>query len=85
MSSFQINLPGELKRLVEEQATTRGFDTPSEYVQSLVEQDRLRDLRTEVEASLVEAARSPSTPLTGQDWNDIRSRGRALLQRRRGT
>jgi hypothetical protein len=84
MSSFQIDLPGELQRYVEEQATTRGFGTPGEYVQSLLEQDRLRNLRAEVEAFLVDAVRSPSTPLTGQDWDDIRRRGRAMLERRRG-
>jgi antitoxin ParD1/3/4 len=84
MSSIQIELPDELKRFLEAQATSRGFETPSEYVRSLLEQDRIRNLRTELEELLLEAVRTPSSPLTDQDWEDIRRRGRAILERRRG-
>lgn len=84
MNAIEITLPDELRRFVETQSSARGFGTPSDYVQALVEADRLRAMRSQLENSLVEAARGPSTPLTEQDFEGIRRRGRALIAGRRG-
>lgn len=42
MTTMNISLPDELKRFVDDQVTTRGFGTSSEYVRDLLrrEQDR---------------------------------------------
>ncbi len=48
MSTMNISLPDDLKSLVDEQVTMRGFGTNSEYVRELIRKDldrqRLREL-----------------------------------------
>jgi antitoxin ParD1/3/4 len=84
MSSIEITVPDDLKHFVETRATSRGFDSPGEYVLALVEADRARAVRSEVEAMLLEAVRSPSSPLGAEDFDEIRRRGQAMIERRRG-
>ena len=83
MDAIQIHFSSEMKRLVEAQAAARGFDTASEYVRALVEADRDGARRAEIEQALLEAMDGPSTPLTAQDFDDIRRQGRAIIERRR--
>lgn len=72
MESLQISLPESMKEFIESQVAKGGHSTASEYVQKLV-----RDAQTEVaadavEGKVLEAFESPSTPMTAQDWSEIR-------------
>jgi Arc/MetJ-type ribon-helix-helix transcriptional regulator len=83
MSAIEISVPEDVKRSIEAQASSRGFDSAGEYIVALVEADRLRNLQAEVEGKLLDAVRSPSSPLTAQNFEDIRRRGQEVIQRRR--
>lgn len=75
MSTLAISLPDPLKAYVDSQVTQRGYADASDYMRELVESDRRRKLRDELEQELVQAARSGSEEMTDQDWEDIRREG----------
>ncbi|MGF1615790.1 MAG: type II toxin-antitoxin system ParD family antitoxin [Gammaproteobacteria bacterium] len=60
MSTMNISLPDALKAFVDEQVSTRGYGTSSEYVRELIRKDqdrqRLRALLLEGAASAPEVA-----------------------------
>ena len=81
MASIDIQLPEDLRSYVDRQAKNRGQDS-SAYIQSLIEAERVRNLRGEIEASLLEACRSPSSPWTSQDLAEIRKAGLVKIEGR---
>ena len=83
MSTIDITLPDALKRYLDEQVTRRGYQNASEYLESLLEADRLRELREELELTLAKRVDGPFSPLTPQDFEDIRKEGRRILAERK--
>ena len=80
MTSMNISLPPTLKDWVDEQVSRRGFGTASEFVRQMLREEQQRELRQRIDAALVEGIESgPSTPMTVQDWDDIRREGRRRL------
>ena len=79
-----LSIPESSKALIEQQASKAGYATPEEYLLSLVERDRHRALREEIEAKLVEALASPSAPMTREDWGDIERMGMRILAEGKG-
>jgi putative addiction module CopG family antidote len=77
-----IELPAELKSYVDEQVSLGRYRDASECVQSLIEADKMRQLRNELESELLAAVRSPSAEFTDQDWEDVRALGQREIQRR---
>jgi len=72
MSTMNISLPDSLKSFVDEQVTTRGFGTSSEYVRELIRKDldcqHLRGL-------LLEGAQSdPAAPADDSYFDGLRAR-----------
>lgn len=65
MTTMNISLPDSLKEFVDQQVTTAGYGTSSEYVRELIrhDQDRLR-LRN----LLLEGAQSKPTGLADEDY-----------------
>lgn len=80
METLTITLPGEIKAFLEEQAGQEGASV-SEYLGAMLGEARERDrVRQEVRAKLLEAIESgPATPMTRQDWDDIRREVHASL------
>jgi Arc/MetJ-type ribon-helix-helix transcriptional regulator len=60
MSTLRIELPDELKTFVEEQTARRGHASPSDFIASLVEEDRFKDIGRDVDAMLREEGNRPS-------------------------
>ena len=58
MSTMNISLPEALKTFVDDQVSTRGYRTSSEYVRELIRQDRDRQ---SLRGLLLEGAASPRT------------------------
>lgn len=59
MSTMNISLPEGLKSFVDQQVSTRGYGTSSEYVRELIRKDQdIQKLRS----LLLEGANSPSVP-----------------------
>ena len=81
---MNISLPPTLKDWVDEQVSRRGFGTASEFVRQMLREEQQRELRQRIDAALVEGIESgPSTPMTPQDWDDIRREGRRRLAKRK--
>ena len=85
METLTIELPGEIKDFLEEQAVREGASV-SEYIGAMLGQARERDrMRREVRGKLKEAIESgPATPMTGDDWDAIRREVRARRDLREG-
>ena len=73
MKSINISLPDAMRAYVEEQVANGSYSTISEYFRELVRQDRERKAQERLEALLLEGlASGQETPITAQDWQDIR-------------
>jgi antitoxin ParD1/3/4 len=74
MSTMNVSLPLELKAFVDEQVSSRGYGTSSEYVRELIRKDReTQRLRT----LLLDGAASASTePADAAYFNALRERVR---------
>jgi antitoxin ParD1/3/4 len=73
MTSINISLPESMKAYIEEQVTSGGYGTVSEYIRELIRQDRKRKAKEHLEALLLEGLDSGSaTAMTDRDWEDIR-------------
>ena len=75
-----ISVPESAKALIDKQAAQAGYSDAAEYLLALVERDRNRVLRDEIESKLLEAVASPSSPMTARDWEDIREQGRRMIE-----
>jgi hypothetical protein len=76
MKTVQVSLPEKSGEFVAAQAAKSGYRDAGEYLAALVQRERGRALREELEQTLVAALGSPSSPMTAADWTDIRRQGR---------
>jgi antitoxin ParD1/3/4 len=84
MKSINISLPDGMRTYVEEQVADGGYSTISEYFRELVRQDQKRKAKERLETLLLEGLNSGSaTPLTEQDWDEIRSSVRLKVQKQK--
>lgn len=71
---MNISLPDSLKAFVDEQVTSRGYGTSSEYVRELIRRDQER---VRLRALLLEsAAAAPAGPADGAYFDGLRDRVR---------
>jgi len=81
MSSLNISLPKSMKDFVESAVREGGYSTPSEYVRSLIREERKRKAERELEAFLLAGLDSGEpVEVTPTFWEQKRSE---LLARRR--
>ena len=83
MQTMNISLPEGLKQFVDKQITLGRYSSASEYVRELIRDDEKRKAQEWFEAMLLEGINSEETPMTAQDWIDIRKEGRALVRARK--
>ena len=69
MTTLNISLPDRLKEFVEEQVSSRGYETASEYVQSLIHRAWEHQ---ELEAKLLEALEEEPFEMNEADWEGLR-------------
>lgn len=74
MSTMNISLPDSLKSFVDDQVTTRGYGTSSEYIRELIrkDQDRLQLRNLLLEG----AASAPATEANTHYFDSLRNRAR---------
>jgi antitoxin ParD1/3/4 len=74
MTTMNVSLPESLKTFVDEQVSSRGYGTSSEYIRELIRKDReaqrLRSLLLEGAAS------APTGPADATYFNELRERVR---------
>ena len=83
MESMNISLPEPLKRFVDGRVAEGRYGSVSEYVRDLIRADEKRKAEERLEAMLLEGLNSPETPMTADDWRDIRSEALARLEARK--
>ena len=72
MSTMNISLPEALKSFVDEQVSSRGFGTSSEYVRELIRRDQER---LQLRGLLLAGATSkPAPPADGAYFTALRAR-----------
>lgn len=75
MMTLNISLPESMKAFVEEQVRSGGYDTPSDYVRTLIREAQVRAAKQELESKLIEGMDSgPATPMTNDDWDELKRR-----------
>lgn len=75
MTTLSISLPETLREFVEEQVRSGGYGTPSDYLETLVREAKLRAAKRELESQLIEGLDSgPATPMTDGDWEELKRR-----------
>jgi antitoxin ParD1/3/4 len=73
MTTMNISLPDDLKAFVDEQVSSGGYGTTSEYVRALIRDARKEAARQRLEAMLLEGLSSgPATPMTDEWWAERR-------------
>ena len=73
MTTLNIFLPDTLGEFVQETVTRDGYGTASDYLRDLIHEDQRRKAQEKLDSLLQEGLDSgPSTPMTPQDWNEIR-------------
>jgi antitoxin ParD1/3/4 len=80
MKTMSISLPDPLKEYVEELVGRGDYRSASEYIHTLICEDRKRRETERLEAMLLEGLSSgPMTEMTPEDWESIRQEVRGRL------
>ena len=86
MTSMNISLPQSMRTFIEEEIASGGYSTVSEYFRELVREAKRRKEEERLEQLLLQALESgPATPMTKKDWEAIRDRGLARIQKKKAT
>jgi antitoxin ParD1/3/4 len=81
MTSMNILVPESMKTFIEDEVSSGGYETASEYVRALVRDAKKQKEEERLEKLLVEAVASgPATPMTKKDWEAIRQRNLERIQ-----
>ena len=82
-TSINISLPAPMKKWVEEQAVKKGYGTTDAFFLEMLRREKELEARERVDDLLTEAlSNGKPTPLTREDWEDIRKKGRELAKER---
>ncbi len=83
MTTLNISLPESLRTFVEEQVTTGGYSTVSEYIRALIREAQGRQSKAELETKLLAALGSAPSEMADADWERLRARVRRTASERR--
>ena len=73
MASMNVSLPEKLKDYVKERVNAGGFSNPSDYVRTLIREDKNRLAKERLENLLLDGIDSGEpTNMTVDDWKDAR-------------
>jgi len=76
MTSMNISVPESMKEFIEDEVSSGGYGTASEYVRELVRDAKKQKEEERIEKLLLEALESgPASPMTKKDWEAIKQRG----------
>ena len=84
MTTMNVSLPDSLRDYVERQIAQGGYSSVSEYIRQLIRDAQKRETQQRLEALLLEGLDSgEATPMTDDDWAEIRRTVKKRLSRRR--
>lgn len=85
MTNMNISLPETLKTYVEEQVTSGGYGTASEYLRELIREDKKRKAQERLESFLLDGLDSGGpVPVTPDFWQALWGRVDAQRQEKQG-
>jgi Arc/MetJ-type ribon-helix-helix transcriptional regulator len=79
MVSLNIAVSDSDREFIEKQVTVGGFRDSAEYIVSLIEADRARQIRQDLESRILEGLQSPRSPMPDEEWDEIRRLGDQIL------
>jgi len=71
-ATINISLPGSLKKSIEERLEEERYNNPSDYIQTLVQEDLVRRDERKLEQMLLDGIESGSQELTPHDWQSLK-------------
>ena len=74
MSTLTITLPDHLKAFIEDQVTSGGYGTASDYIRTLLREALERKKQEELEAKLLAALGQEPEEMGREDWEQLRAR-----------
>ena len=84
MATLNISLPDTMKNFVEEEVTTGGYNTTSEYFRTLVRDAQERKAKARLESLLLESMNGSDTAtMTEADWEEVRREIRERVTHRK--
>jgi len=83
MQTMNISLPDPLKDFIDHQVAEGRYSSVSEYIRELIRGDEKRKAEDRLEALLLEGLEGEETPLTREDFDDIRKEALEQLKRRK--
>jgi antitoxin ParD1/3/4 len=84
-TSLNISLPEALKEYVKERVAEENFGTPSDYVRSLIREDKKRRDRERLDQLLLEGLRSDVETITPEYLRELRREVGERIARKRKT
>ena len=82
-SNGKLRIPAELQAFVKQQMTRRRFKSAESYLRFVLEQERRRVARRELEQRLLTAIKGPFTEMTPAVRAEIESKCAQVIQRSR--
>ena len=82
MPTMNISLPESMRRFVEDQISTQGYSSASEYFRELVRADKKRQAKEALEATLLQAMQEPGEIMSQRSWQKLRKEAEADSRRR---
>jgi antitoxin ParD1/3/4 len=74
MDTMNIALPPSMKQFVQDQVQRGGYSSVSEYIRDLIRSDQREKARQALEAQILKGLESGNpTPMTPEDWAEIRA------------
>lgn len=84
MDTMNIAVPESLKEFVLQRVSSGGYSSVSEYVRALIRADQSRQAQELLEAEILKGLNSgESTPMTAEDWKELRAEVRRRLRQHR--
>ena len=80
MQSITLNLPEPLEKFVAEKVSTGGFQTPQDYLLSLVSQAQLEDA---LMVGIDQIERGECKEMTKADWDELRAEYRRHVEQKK--
>jgi len=85
MASLNISLPAPMREWIDAQIERGRYGNASEYVRELIRRDQERQAQARLEELLLEGIKSgTASPLTRQDWAELRTDVAERLEKRWG-
>jgi antitoxin ParD1/3/4 len=71
--TMNVALPRNLKEYVQEQVSLGGYSSVSEYLRELIRADQKSKAKEALESEILKGLNSgEATPMTADDWQDLR-------------